>query len=271
MAKRANAPKGFYTAAEAIEKLGMARNTFFTYVRKEKIKKVVPPGQVEGFYRKVEIDKLAEARELFTLEYATDSSTFQRATEEDMRGIYELCVHLWGANGTPSYEARLGEYRANPYTYYVIKQDEIIVGFLSLTPFKEEALKVFMGETYEHVIEGPEAIEPFIPGKPIDNLFLDIGVRRGLRKGEVYGMRLIQGGIKVLEDFARQGNIVKKLLATSSVPDGINLCKGLGFRELPTKPGSTRKHFELNLETANSPFLKTYQQLVKARLNVSGA
>ncbi|MBA2287321.1 MAG: helix-turn-helix domain-containing protein [Ktedonobacteraceae bacterium] len=265
MVKVANAPRNFYTASQAIKKLGMPRNTFFNYVRSGKIKKVVPPGQKEGYYLKADIDKLAQARELFTLEYAadTDTSTFERATEEDMRAIYELCVHLWGVMGTPSYEARLGEYKANPYTYYVVKQDGIVVGFLSLTPFKEESLKAFMGETYEHVIEGPGSIEPFVSGKPIESLFLDIGVRRGLRKGTKYGMRLIQGGIEVLEDFAKQGNIVKKLVATSSVPDGINLCKGLGFKELPLLPGSARHRFELDLETSNLPHLKKYQGIVK--------
>lgn len=263
MVKKANAPKNFYTATEAIKRLGMPRNTFFNHVRSGKIKKVVPPGQTEGYYPKVEIDKLAQARELFTLEYATDTSSFTRATEEDIRGIYELCVHLWGATGTPSYETRLGEYRANPYSYYVVKQDNIIVGFLALTPFKEEALKVFMGETYEHIIGDADIILPFTPGEPIESLFLDIGVRRGLHKGKQYGMRLLQGAIEVLEDFARQGSIVKKLLATSSVPDGINLCRGLGFQELPMLAGSARHRFELDLETASSPFLKKYQKIVR--------
>lgn len=146
----------------------------------------------------------------------------------------------------------------------MVKQDGIVTGFLSLTPFTQEALNSFMGvKGYEKVIEGADAILPFKPGELIDSLFLDIGVRRGLNKGTKYGMRLVMGGIQVLEDFAKQGNIVKKLLATSSVPDGINLCKGLGFKEIPTAPGSTRHHFELDLETSDNPLLKEYQQIIK--------
>lgn len=261
MVKKANAPKNFYTATQAITKLGMPRNTFFNYVRSGKIKKVIPPGQIEGYYPKADIDKLAEARELFTLEYSTDTSTFERATEEDIRGIYELCVRLWGTTATPSYENRLAEYRKNPYTYYVVKQDGILVGYVALTPFKKEALDAFMGEEYVEVVEGPDIILPFVPGQSIESLFLDIGVKKGLSKGQTYGMRLIMGTAEVLEHFAEQGSIVKKLHATSSVPDGIKLCRDLGFTELPLLSGSSRHRFELDLEKSTSSLLKRYQEI----------
>jgi hypothetical protein len=74
-------------------------------------------------------------------------------------------------------------------------------------------------------------------------------------------MKLISSGYEVLKDFARRGIIVKKLYATSRTPDGVRLCKDLGFTE-KIVPGSDVRRFELDLETSNSPFAQEYQEII---------
>src|SRR5271154_4284012 len=81
MTKTSKAPRNFYTAAQAIKKLGMPRATFFHLAKTGQIKRVVPEGFTEGYYPKAEIDKMALAREMFTLQYTVDSSLFRRAEE----------------------------------------------------------------------------------------------------------------------------------------------------------------------------------------------
>src|SRR5207245_1006993 len=125
MTKVTRAPKNFYTAAEAIKKLGMPRATFFYLARTGKITKVVPEGFTEGYYPKREIDKMALAREMFTLQYASDSSIFRRAEEKDIQGITDLGVTLFGTNTTPNYENRLACWKKNADAYYVIEQDDL--------------------------------------------------------------------------------------------------------------------------------------------------
>ncbi|HVB21242.1 MAG TPA: hypothetical protein VNG51_04785 [Ktedonobacteraceae bacterium] len=65
------------------------------------------------------------------------------------------------------------------------------------------------------------------------------------------------------EDLAKQGNIVEKLYTASSTPDGIKLCRNLGFTELPSTPGTSRKRFVLDLETSTSPLLQKYRENIK--------
>jgi hypothetical protein len=270
MAKTARAPKNFYTATEAIKKLGMPRATFFHFVKTGRIKKVVPDGYTEGYYPKRDIDKMALAREMLTLGYTTDSSIFRRAEEKDIRGVYDLGVALFGTATTPSYETRLACYQANPDAYYVVEQDGFIVGYLYMLPLKAEAIARIMGVQEETTMSQlllmrsaiviPENILQFKPGEA-DNVFLTIGVRQGLARSRYYGMKLISSGYEVLKDLAGRGIIVKRLYATSRTPDGVRLCKDLGFTE-KIVPGSDVRRFELDLETSTSPFAQEYQEII---------
>src|SRR5215469_6684124 len=277
--KISKAPKNFYTAAEAAKRLGMAKTTFFQYVRTGKIRKVVPPGQVEGYYPKTDIDKMAKARELFILEYASEPSIFVRASEEDIRGIYELCVSLFGVTGTPNYETMLSWQRINPYTYYVVKQEGIVTGYIGFlylnekttqsimsknVPTETEALPFTPGNLPTPSTPEPPATEllPFTPGKPIEGLFLGIAVRPGLSAAQAraHGRHLITGGIEVLENFARQKMPVKKLYGTSRTTDGIKLCTKLGFKAIVFEDDPLIR-FELDVDQSDSPLLAEYKKI----------
>jgi MerR HTH family regulatory protein len=281
MVKVSNAPKNFYSASEAAKRLGMPKTTFFQYVRTGKIKKVVPPGQVEGYYPKSDIDKLARERELFILEYASEPSTFIRASEEDIRGIHELCVSLFGLSGSPNYETMLSWQKKNPSTYYVLKQEGIVTGYIGFLYLNEKTTRAIMSDSEPSEEEAlpftpgnaptPSTPEPpdtevqsFTPGKPISGLFLGIGVRPGLSATQArqHGRHLISGGVEVLENFARQGMQVKKLYATSRTTDGIRLSRKLGFKEI-VFPSNPLIRFELDVEQSDSPLLTEYKKIAK--------
>jgi myo-inositol-1(or 4)-monophosphatase len=83
MPKQPKAPAGLYTASQAIKKLRMPATTFHNYVRAGKIKKIVPPGRSEGYYEQAYIDEMAQASELFVLQYAAEPAIFSVATPED--------------------------------------------------------------------------------------------------------------------------------------------------------------------------------------------
>jgi len=271
MTKTAKAPKNFYTATQAIKKLGMPRATFFNLAKAGKIKRVVPDGYTEGYYPKAEIDKMALAREMFTLQYTSDASIFRRAEEKDIQGITDLGVALFGSSTTPSYENRLACWKKNPDAYYVVEQDELIVGWIALVPLKEDAISVLMGESKDATsmfvgmhqnVMVPENILPFTV-EGAKNVFLTVGARQGLPRSKTYGMKLILGGYEVLENFARKGVIVKRLYATSRTPDGIKLCRDVGFQEKEDNATNAVKRFWLDLETTNSPLLQEYKRIAK--------
>ncbi len=271
MTKTAKAPKNFYTATEAIKKLGMPRATFFNLAKSGKIKRVVPEGYTEGYYPKAEIDKMAIAREMFTLQYTSDSSIFHRAEEKDIQGITDLGIALFGTSTTPSYESRLACWKKNPDAYYVVEQDDFIVGWIALVPIKKEAIDVLMGyvkdatamftKMHQNVMV-PENILPFTT-EGAKYVFLTVGARQGLPRSKAYGMKLISGGYEVLKEFARNGIIVEKLYATSRTPDGVRLCRDLEFQEEETNQTSAVKRFWLDLETTNSPLWHEYKEIVR--------
>lgn len=266
MPKQAKAPSGFYTASDVMKKLGIANSTLYHYVNTGKIKKVVPPGRKEGYYLRAEIDKLIRAQELFILQYASDTTLFEKAEEEDIAGITELCIELFGKHGTASYETRLAQYKANPDIFYVLRQDELIVGYIGLYPLKHEAIETIMSGVEEArfrtSILAPENIVPFEPGKS-EEAFVVIGAKQGLKRSATYGMRLIAGGLEVIENFARRGIIIKRLYATSRTQDGIRIMTGANFRQVnPANEEDDLLRFEYDLEHADSHILRKYQRIV---------
>jgi len=152
-----------------------------------------------------------------------------------------------------------------------VEQDELIVGWIALVPMEAKSIAVLMGETNDATsmfvnmhqnVMVPENILPFTP-EEAKNVFLTIGVRQGLPRSKAYGMKLVSGGYEVLKNFARNGIIVEKLYATSRTPDGVRLCRDLGFQEKENNATSAVKRFWLDLEAATSPLLREYQEIVR--------
>jgi hypothetical protein len=270
MTKRALAPKGFYTASDVMKILGIRNSTLYHYVNTGKIRKVVPPDRKEGYYVKSDVDKLAKAKELFLLQYTSDTSVFRKADEQDIKAIHDLAVSIFGANIVPSYENRLAPYLKNPNIYYILEQDNIIVGFLGIMPIKQNIIDRILGEKEEaktkilttmSEIVTPDNISMFKPGEA-ENIYLIAVVRQNLTKSKIYGMRIIMGAYEVIKEYAQKGVFIKKLYAVSRIADGIKLCKDMGFREIIVT-GNPVHRFELDLEKTKSPHLHEYQQLVK--------
>ncbi len=208
---------------------------------------------------------------VFVPQYTSDSSIFRRAEEKHIQGITDLGVSLFGTSTTPTYENRLVCWQKNPDAYYVLEQDELIVGWIALVPLKKDAIDILMGHAQEAVsmfvgmhqnVVIPENILSFTSGTTC-NIFLTLGARQSLPKSTSYGMRLLLGGYEVLKELARKGILVERLYATSRTPDGVKLCKNLGFQEEVTNNTSAVKRFWLDMEHATSPFLQEYQALAR--------
>jgi len=261
---RAIAPKGFYTAAEAMKKLNLRKSTFYDMVERGQIKKIIPPNRSDGFYLKADIDRMAKAQELFLLQYATEPPTFEKAREEDIQGLYDVCLSLWGTRGTYSYDLRLARYRKNPDIFYVLKYAGIVVGYATVMPITKRAVD-------EIVQKGARAwqaitlddILPFTTEEPVEYVFVEVAVRDDLPNQTQFAVHLILGTISAMEELAERGVIIKKIFAVSSSPDGIRSARKLGFEETLITPDSNRWAFFLDTEKSNSPVLKNYQRIVR--------
>ncbi len=265
MAKISKAPSGFYTASQAMRRLGMNKGTFFNHAKAGKITKLIPPGGSEGYYKREEIDEMAQAKELFLLQYSIAPKTFERAqTEDDIRGIYDLCVAAFGISNTPSLEERLEEWKQFPNTYYVEKQENIVVGYISLFYFTEEALADLMTNRKKQTSLTVDVMKPLTPRETIDHLFISLAVRPGLTNEQQrrYGFKLLRDMIQVLENMAENNMLVKKLYAVSRTSDGIKLARDMGMKE--TKfPNDPTLRFELDLEKSETPLAQQYRNFIK--------
>ncbi|GCF06598.1 hypothetical protein [Dictyobacter arantiisoli] len=260
---RKKAPSAnLYTRAEAIKKLHLPKSTFHDYVTMGKIRKIVPPGKKEGYYDKKEIDELSNAMQLFILQYTSETSKFSVATEGDIAGIYDVIASLWGRAVSIPIELRKSWYQKNPFIDYVVKQQDIIVGYLNIQPFKPDTLKLMMEGKKRGWEIKPDDIYTFEPGNSYD-CFIGLAVRQDIPNHKTYGMRLIMGFYHVLADFAHRGIKIRKLCATSDRPDGMKLCEDLGFIKYPPAEGSTFNRYELDLETSEAMFAKKYQEAIK--------
>lgn len=266
MSRQKKPSTGLYTAREAIKKLRMPQATFHNYVKMGKIKKVMLPGRTEGFYEKAYIDKMAEATELFAIQYASDPATFSIATSEDAQGIYDVIASLWGTLFTTPVETRLSWYKSNPDIDYVVKQEGIVTGYVTIMPLKHETIEKLMTGKIRGWDIKAEDILPFTPGMPLE-CYTGIAVKAGVYKPEKYGMRLIAGIIRVFREFARNGIMIKKLYAVSDTPDGVKLSRDLGFEETPPAPGSTFKQYVLDFETSDLPFAREYREMLNKHLS----
>jgi len=208
---------------------------------------------------------MARARELVILEYATEPSSFTRATDEDIKGIHDLCVSLFSINETVSFETMLSWQQKNPYTYFVTKQEGLVTGYFDFLHLNEEVTEHIMSQPLPGVPMPPSTdVEPFTPGKLIHGLFVGLAVRPGLSptQARLHGRHLITGAIGVLEDLARQNMPVQMLYATARTSYGIRLSRKLGFEEI-VYSNDPLIRFRINLLTSNNPLLREYQQIVK--------
>jgi hypothetical protein len=271
MPKRQKIPSGLCTGTEAARRLRIPVTTFYDQIRKGRLElqKIVPPGarrNKEGYFSIAEVDKLAQAKEIFTLLYSVEPVEFTRAqSEDDVRGIVDMCVAIYGAGGTPSLETRLAIWKKSPMSYYVLKQENIVVGYASLIWFNDVALDNLMGATKKqsvtqsaagkgiYSVTGPENINQIVLGEPIESLFISLGTRPGMshQQQRLYGFRTIQGTIEAIAEFHKLGSPIGKLLGTGEKPDGISLARKFGAEEIKY-PGDSVPRFELDLEHAES-------------------
>lgn len=260
---RKKAPSAnLYTRSEAIKKLGLPKSTFHDYVAAGKIQKVVPPGKREGYYLKKEIDDLANATQLFILQYTSEPTTFEPATEQDIEGIYQVVESLWGKAVTTPIELRRSWYKKNPLIDHVVKKQGIVVGYVGMTPLSKETLRLMLEGKKRGWNLQPEEIYTYEPGNSYD-CYIGLAVRQDIPNAKVYAMRLIIGFYHVLVDLGTKGIKIRSLHATSHRPDGMKLCEDLGFEREPPIEGSILNRYHLDLEKSSAPFAQKYREALQ--------
>jgi len=267
------APEGYYTAAQAMTRLGLNRKMFQYYVRKGKIPKFVPPLRTEGYYEKKKVDELAT---MLALSFETSTTTEQTpptttrvATPADAPGIVAVLADMGWPHATV--EQRLAWYEVNPYIDYAVLSGEKVAGYITCVPYWPDAMEAMMSRHKRAWDIRPEDIAPFIPHGSFD-VYVGASVRQELPNHTLLGFRLIAGFISFLEELAGQDIRIRRMYAVSAETDGQHLSDALGFVEQPARPGDLFpddpekkrwKRYMLDLETSDSRFAIAYRESLK--------
>lgn len=265
MTKKSRIPFGYCNGQKAAQLVGVSQGTFYNnYVKNGRVQKFTPPGTSEGYFSIEEMIGLSLERSLFTVETSKAPKNFSRATEEDMRGIYELCVAAFGVEKTSTLEQRVAEWHACPDVYYVLKKEQIVIAYASLRHYTHDALMDMIMPRERLTVPGPHNLICFEDKKPIDHLFVSFAVLPGFTRvrKEQYALLLMRGTLRVLRDFADRGISVHWLYATSETEDGQRLANHLGMTET-RYPGDNVRRYELNLLTSDALFSQHYRALLQ--------
>lgn len=257
------APDGYYTAKQAQERLEMKPSTFRYYVLRGRIQRHVPPLKTEGYYLKEEIDRLATELALYT-HTATDEKQVTKtriAQPADAQGIVDVLLSFgWQ---TTTAQQRIDWYKVNPFVDYVALIDGIVGGYIHAVPYEPETLEALMsGKKHSRQVR-PSEILSYEPGKSY-SLYIGIASRKDIAHHvQRVGFRLISGFFVFLEELAARQIFIHRLYAVSDQPDGIELCRGLGFVQLPAQEGDKFPRWMLDLETSDSHFARLYRQAIQ--------
>ncbi len=254
--------KEYYTAAQVKKKLGITDGQLYNYVRYEHLTRIIPPGRKQGVYKRDEVDQLARDLHSFMAHRKAQPTRFERLkTREEMEKCQEISQALFGVKRDIVDLMKTVE--KNPETYYVLKDEDEIIGYTALWPVKSEKLNDILAQTLPVQIT-PEDIEVFEPGKSIDLYLVVIGVKPVFNKQEkhFYGARLISGLIRVIENLGKRGIIIGTIAARSNMPEGIRLLRRMGFTEIkPLTP--ERRTFVINIKESGIPFIQEYQKALE--------
>jgi len=223
----------YYTAREARQRLGLEVGAFYYLVDTGRIKKLAPPGKTRGFYSKRQIEKLVLERATGVKSEEQAKAIFLKATQEDVHEEYELAALLLNGSlgyGLPAYTAWL---RYNPECNFIVRDQGRVVAFLHMLPLKRETIKRWLNsELREWEIEAGDVLS-YKAGSKVECVITGIATTADVDdwKRRVYGIYLMRGFLRFVEDLTKRGVTITHFYAASAVPDGKTLAGKAGFTE----------------------------------------
>jgi hypothetical protein len=251
--------QNYYTAKEAIKKLGITRNIFYELVKANEIPRVIVPSKKKAFYLKQRIDELAEqrARLLGEVEQTPERFVFvlpQRGDLEQLVDIERMFFHE--AIIVPP-EEQQKQLTYNSEAIHVLKDTKTnrVIGGTSISPIKPDVLEKLIRLEIDETQIRPADFLPYTSGTPLDCYIIDFAVRPGLI-APYYGRKLLQATLDYFIELLNRGVIIRCLYTSAITKDGERLAKRLHFTLL--RSGWTRERedfrhsYVLDLENMES-------------------
>jgi len=261
--------KAYYSAQEAMKKLGLAKSTFYDYVKEGKLPQPqLPPFRQRGaMFPAKEIDELANAIKGLIINYDEDKRehVFRIARLEDASILSEFSESIFarvGGYGTPS-EIFLNWFKNSHLEIgHILLYKGEITGYFTTHPLHhEQIIKVLNREIRlrQVPIEQYALLEP---GKPLDIYIGDVAANPNIKQASVH---LIGKMLAYFHNLGKQGIEIEGIYSLASTREGINLCRRVGMK--PMNLSSAEPNivpFELKVQESENKFTEDYIKALRA-------
>lgn len=227
--------QNYYTARQAIKKLGISRSTFYRLLKANQIPSVTVPLRKRVYYPKQRIDELAEerARLVGEEEQTSKSFVFELPQRDDLEQLVNIeRMHFHATIIVPA-EEQQEQLTYNSEAIHVLKDTKTntVVGGISLSPLKPEVLEKLIRLEIDEAQVKPEDFLPYTAGTPLDCYVIDFVVRPS-PIAAYYGSKLLQATLDYFIDLLNRGVVIRYIYASVITKFGEKLVKSLHFELL---------------------------------------
>lgn len=187
----------YYTAQQAMRKLGMDRDRFNYIVKTRNIQRVPFLGGY-GYYKKSEIDNVIEEINAFLVAGGKPIYSYRTATLDTLDDEIELAaLNFTRKRAERTKEARIRFLQANPEMTHYLYYDNLIVASMNLIPFTHDAIEEFRKGKRGWLFDTSK-IEQFEPGHRLECVIIDM-----MTTTKVIPEQRYRYAAYLLKDFAR--------------------------------------------------------------------
>lgn len=258
-------PPGAMTAGQAAKVLGVSTGMLTIYVRQGKLHRIGPDSRTYKFYDEKEVYALAETENAFfkaTEEPSeTVDATFDLARPDDMDGVYELAIRLFGQ--AASADQRREWLAKEARGHYVVRRrrDGKIVASVYLLSIRHDRMLAYMRDEIRARDLTADDILAYEPGVPCEVLVGSIASDPDIdpETRSAYVAVLLRGVYADLERLGRAGLAFSRIYAWSETPLGLQMALNLEMRQWA--PSARRRHtFYLDVAESDAFPLQGYKK-----------
>ena len=221
----------YYTASEAQAKLNLSKAMFHRKVSKGLIPKVLLPGMKRGVYAKPDIDALSITTP------SPMGTVFSRSTLADQAEEMAIGIRCFGQDFITSLPERIAFQQKSEHTFYSLKVDGDVVGYLSLFCLTDYILaNLLTGSKSESEITLQD-IKPFTRHEPfsvyIDVVAIDPSLPDHVQ--HLYAGIMIFYLVDLILDLLLNNYLITHLYTVTTRMKGEHLARKIGFKFLEEK------------------------------------
>jgi len=260
--------KRFYTAREAMKKLGLAKSTFYGYVKDGKIPQPQLPSfrQRGAMFSAKEIDSLASTMKGLVISSNDEQKkyVFRIAKVEDAVTVSDFSRSIFekvGGYGTPP--ETFMEWFKNPLLEigHLLLRDNQVVGYFTMHTLKEQQIEQVLHEQIRLRDVSTEDYERIEPEKPLNIYIGDMAVDPNIKQLAVH---FIGKMLSYFQNLGKQGIDIENIYALASTREGINICRKAGMKQIFTPDNETDGiPFKLNIQEGDNIFIQNYFKALK--------